>query len=114
VPPTGLRKPNEVELLQNTQPKPGNFTQQPANSVVATYGITMNARQVAATSTLGANPNVFVDCAVALSDLAKVGVMSSTPLTFICGTSKTEKVLEGDIVGTARGSTRASAPGTSR
>jgi Cys-rich repeat protein len=95
----GIVKPNEVELLQNTQPKPGNFTQQPANGSVATYGIAANARQVAATSTLGGNPNVYVDWAVALSDLDKVGIMPSTPLTFICGTSKTQKILDGDIVG---------------
>lgn len=99
----GIVKPNEVTLLQNTQPKPGNFTQQPANGAIATYVISTSARQVAAASTIGGNPNVYVDWAVALSDLGNVGITSSTPLTFICGTSKTEKILDGDIIGDEQG-----------
>jgi Cys-rich repeat protein len=95
----GLAMPNAVELLQNTQPRPGNPAQQPANMVVATYMVATNARAVAATSNLGGNPNFFVDWAVALSDLAKVGITPSTPVTFLCGTSKTQRVLDGDIVG---------------
>lgn len=95
----GIVMPNEVELLQNTQPRPGNFTQQPATGAIATYSIATNARQVAATSNLGGNPNVFVDWAVALSDLANVGITPSTPLTFICGTSKTRMILDGDVIG---------------
>jgi Cys-rich repeat protein len=99
----GIAKTSGVELLQNTQPKPGNFTRQPANGAVATYPIAMNARQVAATSTLGGDPDFYVDWAVALSDLAKVGITASTPLTFICGTSKTERILDGDIIGDEQG-----------
>jgi Cys-rich repeat protein len=95
----GLAMPSDVELLQNTQPKPGIATQQPATMVVATYPVATNAREIAATTNLGGNPNFFVDWAVSLSDLAKVGITPSTPVTFICGTSKTQHVLDGDIVG---------------
>jgi Cys-rich repeat protein len=99
----GFVMPNDVELLQNTQPTPGNPTQQPANGVVATTNVATNARAVAATSSLGGNPNFYVDWAVSLSDLAKVGIEPSTPMTFICGTSKTPKILDGDIVGDEQG-----------
>jgi Cys-rich repeat protein len=95
----GLANPNEVELLQNTHQVLGNPTQQPANTVVATYPVATNAREVAATSQLGGNANVYVDWAVSLSDLAKVGITPATPVTFICGTSKTERILDGDIIG---------------
>jgi MYXO-CTERM domain-containing protein len=94
----GLANPNDVALLQNANPHPGNATQQPANTTVATYAVATSARQAAATSQLGGNPNFFVDWAVALSDLAKVGITPSTPVTFICGTSKTEHVLDEDVV----------------
>ena len=99
----GLATPNDVELLQNTQPRPGNPPQQPANMVVATYAIATNAREIGAASNLGGNPNFFVDWAVSLSDLAKVGITPSTPVTFLCGTSKTQRVLDGDIVGDEQG-----------
>lgn len=95
----GLANPNDVALLQNANPHPGNPTQQPATTDLATYTITTNARQAASPSQLGGNPNFFIDWAVALSDLAKVGVTPSTPMTFICGTSKTVGVLDEDIVG---------------
>jgi Cys-rich repeat protein len=99
----GIANPNAVELLQNAQPVPGDPTQQPANTVVATYTIATNAREVAATSNIGGNPNVFIDWAVALSDLATAGITPSTPLTFICGTSKTERVLDADVIGDEQG-----------
>jgi hypothetical protein len=99
----GLVNPNDVELLQNTQPQRGNPTRQPANSVVNTYPIATNARQVAAGSNIGGNPNFFVDWAVALSDLAKVGITNSTPMTLICGSSKTQRILDGDIIGDEQG-----------
>ena len=99
----GLATPNDVELLQNTQPHLGNPTQQPANMVVANYGVATNAREIGAASNLGGNPNFFVDWAVSLSDLAKVGITPSTPVTFLCGTSKTQRVLDGDIVGDEQG-----------
>jgi Cys-rich repeat protein len=99
----GLVVPNGVELLQNTQPVPGNPTKQPANGMVASYDIATNAREVGAASSLGGNPNFYIDWAVALSDLAKVGITSSTPVTFICGTSKTQRILDGDIIGDEQG-----------
>jgi MYXO-CTERM domain-containing protein len=99
----GLANPNDVELLQNTHPVPGNPTLEPADTVVATYPVATNAREVGATSQVGGNPNVFVDWAVSLSDLAKVGITPSTPITFICGTSKTARVLDGDIIGDEQG-----------
>jgi Cys-rich repeat protein len=99
----GLVTPNEVELLQNLQPRPGNPTQQPATMVVATYAITTNARESPALSNLGGTQNVFVDWGVSLSDLAKTGITASTPLTLLCGTSKTQRILDGDIVGDEQG-----------
>jgi hypothetical protein len=95
----GLVTPNEVDLLQNPTPRPGIPTQQPASTVVATYAVATSARQATATSQLGGHPNSFIDWAVALSDLANAGITPSTPVTFICGTSKTERVLDSDIVG---------------
>jgi hypothetical protein len=95
----GLANPNDVELLQNTQPVAGNLTQQPANTVVATYNIATNAREVPAASQLGGGANVFVDWGVSLSDLAKVGITPQTPITLLCGTSKTQRILDGDIIG---------------
>jgi hypothetical protein len=94
----GLANPNDVALLQNAHPHPGNPTQQPASTVVATYAAATSAREAAATSQLGGNPNFFVDWAVALADLAKVGITPSTPVTFICGTTKTEHVMDEDVV----------------
>jgi len=95
----GLANPEDVELQENTHPQPADPIQQPAGKVVATYPITTSARQAAAPSQLGGNPNFFVDWAVALSDLANVGITPSTPVSFICGTSKTERILDGDIIG---------------
>jgi MYXO-CTERM domain-containing protein len=95
----GLANPTAVELLQNTHPQPGNPTQQPADAVVAAYNVTANAREVPAPSQFGGDADVFVDWAVALSDLDKVGITPSTPVTFICGSSRTEKVLDGDLIG---------------
>jgi hypothetical protein len=95
----GLANPNGVDLLENTQPLLGNPTLQPANTAIATYAVSTNAREVSATSQLGGSSNVFVDWAVSLTDLAKVGITSSTPLTFLCGTSKTERILDRDIIG---------------
>jgi hypothetical protein len=95
----GLSNPSAVQLLQNTRPQPGDPTQQPADGVVASYDVATSAREVSAPSQLGGDPDFFVDWAVALSDLEKVGITPSTPLTFICGTSRTERVLDGDLIG---------------
>jgi hypothetical protein len=99
----GLANPNEVELLENTQQLLGNPTQQPANTVVATYAVAANAREVGATSRLGGSSNVFVDWAVSLSDLANAGITPSTPIAFLCGTSKSERILDGDVIGDEQG-----------
>ena len=99
----GLATPSDVELLQNPQPQPGNPSQQPATTTVAMYMIATNARTVAANTNLGGNPNFFVDWAVSLSDLATAGITPSTPVTFLCGTSKTPHVLDGDLVGDEQG-----------
>jgi hypothetical protein len=100
----GLATPTAtVDLLQNTRPQPGDPAQQPADKVVATYNVATNAREVAAPSQLGGDPDFFVDWAVALSDLGKAGITRSTPLTFICGTSRTEAVLDGDLIGDEQG-----------
>jgi hypothetical protein len=99
----GIANPADVELLQNANPVPGIPTQQPANTLVATYVIAANARELPATSQLGGNPNVFVDWAVALTDLAKAGITPTTPMTFLCGTSKTERVLDADVIGDEQG-----------
>jgi hypothetical protein len=95
----GLANPGAVELLHNTHPQPGDPTQQPADAVVTSYDVATSAREVSAPSQLGGDPDFFVDWAVALSDLQKVGITTSTPLTFICGTSRTERVLDGDRIG---------------
>jgi hypothetical protein len=99
----GLANPSAVDLLQNTRPQPGDPTQQPADAVVAAYDVTTNAREVAAPSQFGGDADVFVDWAVSLADLDKVGITLGstrpTPVTFICGTSTTERVLDGDLVG---------------
>jgi hypothetical protein len=100
----GLANPTAlVDLLQNTRPRPGDPTQQPADAVVATYGVATSAREVAAPSRLGGDPDFFVDWAVSLSDLEKVGITPSTPVTFICGSSRTERVLDGDVIGDEQG-----------
>jgi hypothetical protein len=98
----GIANPAQVELLQNAQPVPGIPTQQPANKVVATYAVATNAREVPAPSQLGGDPDVYVDWAVALSDLAP-GITPTTPVTFLCGTSKTERILDGDVIGDEQG-----------
>jgi hypothetical protein len=95
----GIVTPNAVELLQNTSPTPGDATQQPADAPVASYDITTNAREVPAPSQLGGDADFFVDWAVSLADLDKVGITPSTPLSFICGSSRTERVLDGDLIG---------------
>jgi hypothetical protein len=95
----GLANPSAVELLQNARPQPGDPTQQPADAVVTSYDVATSAREVSAPSQLGGDPDFFVDWAVALSDLEKVGIAPSTPLSFICGTSRTERVLDGDLIG---------------
>jgi Cys-rich repeat protein len=99
----GLANPSAVELLQNTHPQSGDPTQQPADAVVAAYDVSTNAREVAAPSNLGGDPDFFVDWAVSLADLDKVGITPSTPVTFICGTSRTERVLDGDVIGDEQG-----------
>jgi hypothetical protein len=99
----GLANPPAVDLLQNTHPQAGDPTQQPADAVVAAYNIGTSAREVAAPSNLGGDPDFFVDWAVSLADLGKVGITPSTPIAFICGTSRTERVLDGDIIGDEEG-----------
>jgi Cys-rich repeat protein len=99
----GLANPPGVELLHNTHPQIGQPTQQPADAVVAAYNVATSAREVAAPSNLGGDPDFFVDWAVALADLGKVGITPSTPITFICGTSRTERVLDADIIGDEQG-----------
>jgi hypothetical protein len=95
----GIISPADVELLQNTQPQPGNPTRDPAETVLATYAIAVNAREAPASSTFGGDPDVFVDWAVSLSDLAKVAITPTTPLRFLCGTSHTQRILDADVIG---------------
>jgi hypothetical protein len=95
----GLANPGDVELLQNSQPQAGNPTRDPAETVVATYATAGNAREAPAPSNFGGNPDVFIDWGVSLTDLAKVGITPATPLRFLCGTSFTQRILDGDVVG---------------
>jgi MYXO-CTERM domain-containing protein len=95
----GIVSPADVELLQNTQPQPGNPTHDPAETVLATYPIAVNAREAPASSNFGGDPDVFIDWAVSLSDLAKVAITPTTPLRFLCGTSRTQRILDADVIG---------------
>jgi hypothetical protein len=95
----GIVSPGDVELLENTQPQPGNPTRDPAEMVLATYAIAVNAREAPASSDFGGNPDVFIDWAVSLSDLAKVAITPATPLRFLCGTSLTQRILDADVIG---------------
>jgi hypothetical protein len=99
----GFANPTDVELVQNTVVQPGSPTRDPADTVIATYPVNVNARVTAAGSNFGGNPDYFVDWAVAMSDLGKVGISSSTPLTFICGTALTQHTLDGDLIGDETG-----------
>ena len=49
----GIVAPNAVELLQNTNPTPGDPAQQPAAKSVASYDVATSAREVAAPSMSG-------------------------------------------------------------
>jgi hypothetical protein len=93
----GLANPQDVELLENSMVQPGDPTLDPADTVVATYPIAANAREAPAPSNIGGNPNVFIDWAVSLSDLATIGITQQTPMRFICGTSRTPRILDGDL-----------------
>jgi hypothetical protein len=95
----GIASPSDVELLQNTQPQPGNPTHDPAETSVATYAVAANARESPAASTFGGDPDVFIDWAVALSDLGTAAITPATPLRFLCGTSLTQRILDADVIG---------------
>jgi hypothetical protein len=94
-----IMSPGDVELLQNTQPQPGNPTRDPAETVLATYAIAVNAREAPAASNFGGDADVFIDWAVSLTDLAKAGITPRSPLRFLCGTSFTQRILDADVVG---------------
>jgi hypothetical protein len=95
----GVASPSDVELLQDTQPQPGNPTHDPAETALATYAVATNAREAPATTNFGGDPDVFIDWAVSLSDLAKAGITPATPLRFLCGTSRTQRILDADVIG---------------
>jgi uncharacterized protein (TIGR03382 family) len=99
----GIATPQNVELLQNSSQQAADPTRDPADATLATYPLNTNARDVAAGSNFGGDADFFVDWAVSMSDLAKAGITTQTPMRFICGTSKSEKILDGDLIGDEAG-----------
>lgn len=92
----GIQNPDVVELLANTQQTPDS-PKDIAETLLMSYSVTTHAREVAATSSFGGDPDFFIDWAVKLSDMT--GVTATTPLRFACGTSNNARSLAADLVG---------------
>ncbi|NIR35216.1 MAG: hypothetical protein GWO22_04050 [Actinobacteria bacterium] len=98
----GISNPDEVQLHENTtQRTPGDPTD-PPEMLVGTFAVPPHARAVLAegpfASSFNGNPDYFIDWAVPVADLESVGVLDTTTLAMVFGTSSSTSGLDADIV----------------
>ena len=98
----GISNPDEVQLHQNTnQRTPGDPTD-PPEVLVGSFAAPPHARAVLAegpfASSFSGDPDYFVDWAVPVADMESVGVLDTTTLAMVFGTSSSTSGLDADIV----------------
>lgn len=93
----GIASPDAVLLGDNAVQTVPNDPSDRVESILATYDATTNARAVLAGSSIGGDPDFFVDWALPLDDLEAQGVTSSTPILMVFGTSSDARGLDLDL-----------------
>jgi hypothetical protein len=97
----GIASSEVVGFHRNTTQATPNDPADPPEALITTYPIDTHARSLAATgpfaSSFGGNADFFVDWAVPLADLEAEGVLSSSLLLFVMGTSTDALAVNADV-----------------
>jgi hypothetical protein len=88
---------SEVRLYRNTAGD-GSVGDPPDLPPVATYPAATHARALAADSSIGGNPDYFVDWAAPITDLESVGVTADAFVASAFGTSSSPPAIDADVV----------------
>jgi MYXO-CTERM domain-containing protein len=101
----GIANPDVVELRRNDPQSSPDDPQDKAEILLDQYPPMTHAREMPALTTFGGTPDVFIDWAVDVADLAAAGVTAETPLRFICGTSNNAQNLAADLISATNATT---------
>jgi large repetitive protein len=100
----GINNPDQVEYRWNQTYKGGGALDDVAEVTVGAYAATTYARVLTANTTIGGDPDYFIDWYIPLSIIRSggsgaPGISASTPMRISCGTSNNARQIDADPAG---------------
>jgi uncharacterized protein (TIGR03382 family) len=95
----GIANPDVVALRENTDQGTIGDPSDPAELEIAVYDRATHSRATDATSLIDGDPDFFLAWAVALSDLAILGLQDTTAIRLVFGTSNNANAVSADLAG---------------